>query len=94
MPCSALMRSAMATKSKPFQSPGTQKNSAPVWAHDEADLAVAVDRQDRVLHGAEAGQRQRQHDRLDPGGQLPGHRRAVPDAPAVEPGGHPLGAVA
>jgi hypothetical protein len=61
---------------------------------DEAHLAVSVERQDRVLHRPQAGQRQGEHDRLDAGRELPGDAGAVADTEVVEAGGHALGAIA
>ena len=55
------------------------------------DLTLAVDRQHRVLHRPETGQRRHQHDRLEPGRQLPRHDVARTDAEPRESGGGALG---
>ena len=78
---SAMSSSTMAAKSKPLHSPGTSTNSASVCADGEADLLVPVEVEDRVLHGAEAGQGEAGDDRLDPGRQLPGDPGARPRCP-------------
>ena len=57
----------------------------------EADLALAVEVDDRVLDGTEPGQGDGQDDGVDTGGQLPGDDGAGRDAQVVEPGGDPLG---
>ena len=60
-------------------------------ARDEADLALAVDREHRVLDGAEPGQREHEELALEPRRQLPRHDVARADAVAGQPGGGPLG---
>lgn len=60
----------------------------------EADLTVAVEGDDRRLHGSDAGQREGQQGGLDPGGELPGDHRAGTYALAVQARRHPLGALA
>jgi hypothetical protein len=57
---------------------------------DEADLALPVDRQDRVLDRAETGERPDEDERLDPRRQLPRHWRALADPEGGEPGGGPF----
>ena len=94
MPCSALMRSAMATKSKPFQSPGTQKNSAPVWATTNP---TSRSRYIGRIGFCTAPRRASASDSTTVSmrvGQLPGHPGAVADAHGLQAGGDPLGAVA
>ena len=66
---------AMASKSKPRYTVGTTSSEAPALFGDEADLAAPVDGDQRVLAGAQPGQRAHQHQRLVPGGQLPADRR-------------------
>ena len=61
---------------------------------DVAHLALAHDRDDRVLHRAESGERGEQHERVDGGGELPAHDGARPHAEIVQAGGGPLGVVA
>ena len=64
-------------------------------ADAEADLALAVDGQHRVLGGAEAGDGADQDHRLEPGGQLPGDHVARGDAVlAGQPGRRHLDLVA
>ena len=63
-------------------------------AEREADLALAVEVDDRVLHRAEPGQRNGEDDRVDPGGQLPRDDGSGGDAHGVQARGHPLGPVA
>ena len=55
-------------------------------AQHGADLALAIDREDRVLHRAEPREREREHHRLDARRQLPGERRAGLDAEREEAG--------
>ena len=63
-------------------------------AQGESHLALAVEVDDRVLDGAEAGERDGQDDGVDPGRQLPRDDGARRDAHAVQAGGDPLGPVA
>ena len=51
---------------------------------DEARLALAVDRQDRVLHRAEPRERGREHECLERGGQHPRYRRVGADPARVQ----------
>ena len=62
--------------------------------HDHGShLTLAVDRDERKLGGAEAGQREREHDRLDTGRQLPGERSLGVDPEVNQPRGDPLAPV-
>ena len=54
----------------------------------KADLAVAIDRDDRVLDGTEAGKRTSQHNCVDPGWEDPGHDIAGPNADIAKACGH------
>ena len=63
-------------------------------AEREADLALAVEVDDRVLHRAEPAERHGEDNRVDAGGQLPRDDRAIGDAHGLEAGGHALGPVA
>ena len=63
-------------------------------AHDEAQLLLPVQVQHRALHGVQTGQRRGDHDRVDPGRELPGDQRAGADAELGEARRHALGAVA
>ena len=63
----------------------------PGLLRDEADLALAVDRQHRVLDGAEPRQRGHERKRFEPRRQLPRHDVALTDAEAGEAGGGALG---
>ena len=47
---------------------------------DEAELAMAIDGENRVLHRAQPREGRHQHQRLVPGRQHPGDASAVPDA--------------
>ena len=58
---------------------------------DEADLALAVDGDDRVLHHRQARQRSGQDQRLVPGREHPRHHLAGPDTTARQARGRPLG---
>lgn len=63
-------------------------------AEREADLSVAVERDDRGLDGAEPGEGHGEQYGLDAGGELPGDDRAGADAHVVQAGGDAFGAVA
>lgn len=67
-----------------------------IWCHkefgvqlagDEADFALAQQRDDRVLHRAQPGQRGHHHQGFQGGGQLPGHHGPRADTPFGEGGG-------
>ena len=62
-------------------------------ARAETELALAVDRDDRVLHHVEATQRGRQHHRVEAGGQAPAHDVFGPDAEGRDAGRGLLGAL-
>ena len=66
---------------------GHDEQLATGLARDEPDLAVAVDREDRVLHRAEPGERADEDERLDARRQDPRHVRAFAHAARREPGG-------
>lgn len=57
---------------------------------DEVDLAVAQDRQDRVLHDLEPAERRDQDQRLDPGRKLPGDDVSGSQTRGLEPRRGPL----
>ena len=63
-------------------------------AEGETHLALAVEVDDRVLDGAEAGQGDGEDDGVDPGRELPRDDGTGRDAHAVQAGGDPLGPVA
>ena len=63
-------------------------------AQREADLALAVEVDDRVLERAEPAERRRQHHRVDARRQLPRERRGLVHPHRLQAGGHPLGPVA
>ena len=63
-------------------------------AEGEAHLTLAVEVDDRVLDGAEAGERDGEDDGVDPGRQLPRDDGAGRDAQPVQAGGDPLDPVA
>ncbi len=73
---------------------GHHQQRGPGLADAEPDLALAEDVEDRVLGGTEAGERAHEHERLDPGRELPGDDRPRTDAVVpVQRGGDALGAV-
>ena len=77
------------------ESPPPRGHDDQVWADladDHPHLCVAQDRQDRVLHRAEPGQRGHQHHRLGARGQLPADHRAGADALVAQRPGDPFGA--
>ena len=74
--------------------PGHGEELHPRLLQHRTDLALAVDRDDGHLRGTEAGQRERQDDRLDARRQLPRHRCVGRDAQAQQAGGHALAPVA
>ena len=80
----------MAPKSVSRHVTGMDEQLGPRLSEGEADLALAVEVDDRVLHGAEPGQGDRQDHGVDSGGQLPGDDGAGGDAQVVEAGGDPL----
>ena len=63
-------------------------------AEREADLALAVEVDDRILDRAEPGQRDGEDDRVDPGRQLPRDHGSGGDAHGLQARGDPLGPVA
>ena len=69
---------------------GDDEELGPGLAEGEADLALAVEVDDRVLDGAEAGERERQDDGVDPGRQLPRDDGARRDAQSVQTSRDPL----
>ena len=69
---------------------GHDHQSALALLRDERELAVAVDREDRVLDRSEAGERADEHECLEARRQHPRHTRALGDATRREPGGGPL----
>ena len=58
---------AIASKSNPLHVDGTTSSFDLRLARDEADLALAVDREHRVLDRTQAGQREHEELRLEPG---------------------------
>ena len=84
----------MAAKSVSRQVAGMTKQLGAGLAEGESDLALAVEVDDRVLDGAEAGERDGQDDGVDAGRQLPRDDGAGGDAHCLQAGGDPLGPVA